>query len=118
MTKARILLVGEYPPLLDTRALILKDYDCESASSHNSLATLQTGSFDVIVIGQSVSGEKALEIVKAAQAVDPIPQMIAIRFEEDGTALGIEIHKVNFGENPGWLRHRVAFLLAERRAAR
>ncbi len=112
--KARILLIGEYPPLLNTRALILKEWDCESASSHGALAALQTGLFDMIVIGQSVTDEKALEIVKAAQALDSIPQMIAVRLAHDGADLGIEIHTAKIGESPGWLRHRVAFLLARK----
>ena len=94
--------------------MILKDYDCETSSSHQALEMLQSRSFAVIIVGQSVAGEKALEVINAAKALDPPPAIIAIRFDHEAVELGVETHKCNFGENPGWLSQRVAFLLAKR----
>jgi DNA-binding NtrC family response regulator len=114
MNKARILLVGDYPLLLETRALILSDWETASTGSAEALSTIHSGAFDVIVVGQTISTGLALEIVSAAKALDPPAHVIAIRFPEDDVDLGVETHKTDLGAHPAWLRERVAFLLAKR----
>jgi CheY-like chemotaxis protein len=117
MNKARILLVGDYPALLETRALILKDWETASADSSGALSTIHSGSFDVILIGQSISVGMAIEIIAAAKASNPPSHVIVIRFPEDDTDFGVETHKTDLGAHPSWLRERVAFLLAKRSTA-
>jgi CheY-like chemotaxis protein len=117
MNKARILLVGDYPTLLETRALILRDWETASANSAQALSTIHSALFDVIIVGQTVSTGLAWEIISAAQGLKPPADVIAIRFPEDDSDLGVETHKTDMGKNPSWLRERVAFLLAKRGAA-
>jgi CheY-like chemotaxis protein len=117
MNKARILLIGDHPTLLRSRALILKDWDTAAVDSGEALSTIHSGSFDIIVVGQTVSVGLATEIIAAAKAAEPAAQVIAIRFPDDESDLGVETHTTDLGVHPSWLRERVAFLLAKRSAA-
>jgi DNA-binding response OmpR family regulator len=114
MNKARILLVGDDPTLLQTRALILKDWETVSSTSAEALSAVHSGSFDIIVVGQTVPTGLALEIISAAEALTPSAHVIAIRFPDDESDLGVETHTTDLGAHPSWLRERVAFLLAKR----
>jgi len=117
MNKARILLVGDDPTLLQTRALILKDWETVAANSKDALSTIHSWPFDIIVVGQTVPVGLATEIIAAAKAADPAAHVIAIRFPEDNSDLGVETHTTDLGTHPSWLRERVAFLLAKRSSA-
>jgi DNA-binding NtrC family response regulator len=114
MNKTRILLVGDDPTLLHTRALILQDWETATVNSTEALNTIHSGSFDIIVVGQTVSVGLAAEIIAAAKAADPPAHVIAIRFLDDDSDLGVETHTADLGVHPSWLRERVAFLLAKR----
>jgi DNA-binding NarL/FixJ family response regulator len=116
MNTARILLVGDHPALLQSRALILKDWETVAVDSGLALSSIHSGSFDIVIIGQTVPTGLALEIISAALALTPPAHVIAIHFPEDDSDLGVETHKTDIGANPGWLRERVAFLLAKRSA--
>jgi DNA-binding NtrC family response regulator len=118
MNKARILIVGDDPTLLQTRALILKDWETISSTSAEALSAVHSGSFDIIVVGQTVSTGLALEIISAAEASTPAAHVIAIRFPDDDSDLGVETHTTDLGAHPSWLRERVAFLLAKRSQTR
>jgi DNA-binding response OmpR family regulator len=117
MNKARILLVGDDQALLETRALILRDWETTKAKSTEALSSIHTGSFDIIIVGQTVSTGLALEMASAAKALNPPAHVIAVRFPEDDSDLGVETHATDLGVHPSWLRERVAFLLAKRSAA-
>jgi DNA-binding NtrC family response regulator len=114
MNKARILLIGDYQPLLQTRALILKDWETATVDSAKALRTIHSASFDIVVVGQTVSTGLALEIISAAEALNPSAHVIAIRFPDNDSDLGVETHTTDLGAHPSWLRERVAFLLAKR----
>src|ERR1700761_462131 len=114
MKNARILLVGDYQPLLATRTMMLQDWNPDAASSSEALEKVHTGSYELIVIGQSVPGGMAIEIVSAAKRLMPPAQVIAIRFNDDTVDLGVETHLVDMSANPSWLGERVAFLLGNK----
>jgi hypothetical protein len=111
------LLVGDHPTLLQSRALILKDWETAAVDSGEALSTINSGSFDIVVVGQTVSTGLALEIISAARALTPPAHVIAIRFPDDDSDFGVETHTTDLGAHPSWLSERVAFLLAKRSAA-
>ena len=53
--KQRILLVGEDPHLLATRALLLSEWETETVNSYEAMDKIQTGAFDLVIIGHTVS---------------------------------------------------------------
>ena len=116
--KERILLVGEDPDLLVTRALLLSDWETEIKNSRSAIAAVQTGTFDVVIIGQLVSAENARKLIDAAQKREAGPEILLIRDPEDGLDLAVETRFLDLRESPAWLERWVRGALSRRREKR
>jgi hypothetical protein len=116
--KARILLVGEDPGLLATRALLVSDWETENKDSRSAIAVLQTKSFDVVIVGQSVTAEKARLLIDAAHKQKAVPEILALRNPEDKVALAVERHFLDLRKSPAWLEQWVRAALSRRREKR
>lgn len=112
--KERILLVEDDSPILDTRAMLLQPLEAVKSPSREALATLLHEPFAVVIIGQTVPGPIAQELVLTARSLDSPPGLMAIRFPSEMAGLDIEIHETGSWKSPGWLKERVMELLAER----
>ena len=85
--KERVLLVGDDSLILDTRAMLLQPLETVKSPSRGALATLLGEPFAVVIIGQTVPGPVAQELIMAARSLDLPPALIAIRFpNENGRA--------------------------------
>jgi hypothetical protein len=110
----RILIVGDDSLILDTRAMLLQPLETVKSTSHGAVATLLSQPFAVVIIGQTVPGPIAQELILAARSLDSPPALIAIRFPSQMTGLDVEIHETGSWKSPGWIKERVMELLAER----
>jgi DNA-binding NtrC family response regulator len=77
--KRRILLVGEDPALLETRALLLSAWETSIRDTRSALAAIQSETFDVVIVGQLVTAENARLLISAARKREPVPEILAIR---------------------------------------
>ncbi len=71
--KERILLVGEDPNLLATRAMLLAEWSTEISDARGALAAMQAELFDVVIIGQLVSVDETRRPIPEANKMNPAP---------------------------------------------
>jgi CheY-like chemotaxis protein len=117
MYQQRVLLVGDDPILLKTRARLLEPLETVEARSSEAKVALLDSTFDVMIIGQTVSATTAAELIRTARMLRPAPALMAIRFPGEDVDLGIETHETNSWESAGWIKEQVMELLAERRSS-
>lgn len=112
--KERILLVGEEPLLLATRALLLSDWETETVNSYGAMERIRTGNFDVVIIGHTVPQLGAHLLIDRLKELSPAPEILAIRIAIGDDPLEVETHISDLYESPGWLIERARELLAAR----
>lgn len=112
--KARILLVGEDLSLLETRALLLREWETFTANSLQAKDAVKAKDFHLVLLCHSVAEESARDLIQAATLSPSKPIVLAIRHPGGSEYPGAETHTVNFYESPAWLPTRVAGMLAER----
>ena len=115
--KERILLVGEDPALLATRAFLLAEWQTEIVNTKAALPAIQAKPFDIVIIGQLVSVVATKRLIAEARKLNPAPSILAVRFIGEDIDFEVETHFANSEESPGWLQDCVARLLAERKAS-
>jgi DNA-binding response OmpR family regulator len=112
--KARILIVGEDLALLETRALLLRDWETLTANSSQAKTNVEAQNFDLILLCHTVTEKNARALIQAAALSQSRPLILAISYPGKNSNLGVETHTLNFYESPAWLPTRVAGMMAER----
>lgn len=110
--KAWILIVGDDPVLLHSRAQLLRDWHITTASSRNAAEALRAREYDLLIFSQTVHERFARALIAIAQEVHPNSSILAIRSGDD-RRLGSATYQVDLG-NPGGLRAAVAEILERR----
>jgi CheY-like chemotaxis protein len=114
--KERILLVGEDPLLLATRALLLSDWGTETANSYEAMQRIYAGAtYDLVLIGHTVPTLGAHLLIDRLKEQDSPPEILAIRLAMGEADLEVETHLSDLYESPAWLRNRVSEMLMSRR---
>ena len=113
--KQRILLVGEDPHLLATRALLLSEWETETVNSYEAMDKIQTGAFDLVIIGHTVSELGAKMLIWRTKELSSPPQILAIRIVKGDDNLEVETHISDLYKSPVWLRNRVSEILTSRK---
>jgi CheY-like chemotaxis protein len=113
--KQRILMVGEDSLLLATRALLLSDWETETANSYAAMERIYAGAaFDLVIIGHTIPQLGAHLLIDRLREQSSPPEIIAIRIAEEDD-LEVETHISDLYESPGWLRKRVSEILTSRK---
>jgi CheY-like chemotaxis protein len=107
--KALILIVGDDPVLLRTRAELLRDWEITTVNSRDAGEALRSRSYDLVILSQTVQETKARSLIAQALQLDPNPRILAIRSGDD-RQLGSPTYQVDLN-NPGGLRSAVARIL-------
>jgi DNA-binding NtrC family response regulator len=108
--KASILIVGDDPVLLHTRAELLRDWQIVTANSREAGEAILARTYDLLIFSQTVQ-EKALRgLIDQARQLHPEPRILAIRSGEE-RHVGSATYQVELN-NPGGLRSAVARILA------
>jgi DNA-binding NtrC family response regulator len=113
---ARILIIGDDPVLLRTRAEMLRDWQITAVSSREAAQALLTRNYDLLIFSQTVREPLARRLIAQARDLDPNTRVLAIYTEED-RKLGSSAYEVDL-HNPGGLRLAVERMLAWRSDAR
>ena len=114
--KERILLVGEDPSLLATRALLLSDWETETVNASQGMKRIEAETFDLIIVGHTVPEISAKVLIGAAKDLESPPEVLVIRSFGENDDLGVQTHPSDLWESPAWLRKSVVALLARRKS--
>jgi hypothetical protein len=63
----RVLLVGDDEMILDTRAMLLRPLETVKSPSYGAVGVLLSQSFDAVIMGQTVPGLIAQELIQLAR---------------------------------------------------
>jgi hypothetical protein len=107
--KALILIIGDDPVLMQTRAELLRDWHITTVNSRDAGEALRSGHYNLVILSQTVQENQARSLIAQAQKLDPNPRILAIRSGED-RQLGPPTYQVDLN-NPGGLRSAVARIL-------
>jgi len=108
--KALILIIGDDPVLLHTRAELLRDWQITTVSSRDAGDAMRSRQYDLLIFSQTVKETMARSLIAQALELDPHPRILAIRSGED-RKLESPTYQVDLN-NPGGLRSAVARILA------
>ncbi len=107
--KALILIIGDDPVLMRTRAELLRDWQITTVSSRDAGEALRSRPYNLVILSQTVQETQARNLIAQAQDLDPNPRILAIRSGDD-RQLGSQTYQVDLN-NPGGLRSAVARIL-------
>ena len=107
--KALILIIGDDPVLLRTRAELLRDWQITTVSSREAGEALRSRPYDLVILSQTVQETQARSLIAQALELDPNRRILAIRSGDD-RQLGSPTYQVDLN-NPGGLRSAVARIL-------
>jgi CheY-like chemotaxis protein len=107
--KALILIIGDDPVLLRTRAELLRDWQITTVNSRDAGEAMRSRPYDLVILSQTVQETQARSLIAQAQKLEPNPRILAIRSGDD-RQLGSPTYQVDLN-NPGGLRSAVARIL-------
>jgi DNA-binding response OmpR family regulator len=107
--KARILIVGDDPVLLRTRAELLRDWQITAVSSREAPEAMRARNYDLLILSQTVREPLARKLIAQAQELVCHPRILTISTGAN-QPLGLPAYQVDLC-NPGGLRSAVATML-------
>jgi CheY-like chemotaxis protein len=110
--KACILIVGDDPVLLHTRAELLRDWQTVTANSWDAQEAMLARKYDLLIFSQTVQETVVRNLIDQALELNPESRILAIRSVED-RHFGSPTYQVEL-TNPGGLRSAVARILDHR----
>ena len=107
--KACILLVGDDPVLLRTRAELLRHWQITAVSSREAAEAMRARNYDLLILSQTVREPQARKLIAQARDLVCHPRILTISTGAD-QPLGLPAYQVDLC-NPGGLRSAVATML-------
>ncbi len=107
--KASILIVGDDPVLLHTRAELLRDWQTVTASSQDAEEAMRARVYDLLIFSQTVQEKVVRSLIDQARRLRPESRILAIGSAED-RHLGSPTYQVELN-NPAGFRTAVAKIL-------
>ena len=108
--KALILIIGDDPILMRTRAELLRDWQITTVSSRDAGEALRKRAYDLVILSQTVQEIQARSLIAQVSELAPRTRVLAIR-SGDNRQLGSPTYQVDLN-NPGGLRAAVERILA------
>ena len=108
--KATILIVGDDPILLHTRAELLRDWHIAAASSREAKEAILARPYELLIFCQTVQEKVVRSLIDQALQVHPESRILTIRSADEWRHLGSPTYEVELN-NPGGLRSTVAKIL-------
>ena len=107
--KASILIVGDDPVLMHTRAELLRDWQIVTATSWDAKEAILARTYDLLIFSQTVQEKLVRGLIDQARRLCPESRILTIRSAGDRHA-GFPTYQVELN-NPGGLRSAVAKIL-------
>jgi hypothetical protein len=109
--QAAILLVGEYQPLLDTRAQLLWDCEVSTVDARGAPGALRERLYDLLIFCHSVPDSTAGALIALATKLHPDIKVLALSYDGEQRRLGTTTFTSDF-YNPELLREAVGRMLS------
>jgi hypothetical protein len=107
--KASILIVGDDPVLMHTRAELLRDWQIVTANSWEAEKAILARTYDLLIFSQTVQEKVVRGLIDQARQLHPESRILAIQ-SGDEWHVGLPTYQVELN-NPGGLRTAVAKIL-------
>jgi CheY-like chemotaxis protein len=108
--KAAILIVGDDPVLLETRAELLKAWQVSTTTCQHAVEEIRSQCYDLIIFCQTIPDETAQTMVNQARKLNPSVKALAMHGSGQERDLDAELYETQL-QNPGRLLSVVARLL-------
>jgi hypothetical protein len=108
--RAAILLVGEYQPLLHTRAQLLSSWEAVTVHPRGAPEPLRERLYDLLILCQSVPDSTAEPLIALATKLHPNIKVLALSCDGGPRSLGTTTFTSDIYK-PELLRNAVARLL-------
>jgi hypothetical protein len=105
-----ILMVGDDPLLLETRAYLLRDWKVFTTTSHRAIEVIRSTAHDLIIFCQTISDETAHTLIHYARGMNPNVATLAIHLPGQPRRLDVELYETQL-HDPGRFQNVVARLL-------
>jgi DNA-binding response OmpR family regulator len=109
---AEILIVGDDPMLLQTRADLLNGWQVSTATTKQGIHTVHSAAYDLVIICQTVSDAAAGQLIDEARKMNPNVLALAISQPGHERNLNVELFEVQLMD-PDRLRRVVTHLLQQ-----
>jgi CheY-like chemotaxis protein len=109
---AAILIVGDDPILLQTRAELLREWQVSTSTSQRALQAVHAAAYNLLIICQTVSDTTARQLIDRARHMSPFVLALAISQVGQERNLNVELFEVQLND-PGRLRRVVTDLLQQ-----
>jgi DNA-binding NtrC family response regulator len=107
---AAILIVGDDPALLETRADLLKAWQVSTTTSRHAVEEVRSKFCDLMIFCQTISDETAQTLINQARELNPAVRTLAIHVSGQERDVDAELYEIEL-QNPGRLPSVVARLL-------
>jgi DNA-binding response OmpR family regulator len=107
---AAILIVGDDPALLETRADLLKTWQVSTTTSKDVVEEVRSKLYDVIIFCQTISDERAQTLIKQARELNPSVKALAIHVSGQERDVDADLYEIQL-QDPGRLLSVVARLM-------
>jgi DNA-binding response OmpR family regulator len=108
--KAAILIVGDDPALLETRAALLKAWHVSTTTSEHAIEAIRSTDHDLIIFCQTIPDEVAQTLIGRAREMNPNFATLALKHPGQERTLDGELFEVQISK-PGQLLSVVDRLL-------
>jgi DNA-binding response OmpR family regulator len=109
---AAILIVGDDPMLLQTRAELLREWQVSTSTSQRAFQAVHAAAYNLLIICQTVSDTMAGQLIDKARQINPYVVALAISQIGQERTLKVELFEVQLSD-PGRLRLVVTDLLQQ-----
>jgi CheY-like chemotaxis protein len=109
---AEILIVGDNPMLLQTRADLLNRWHISTATAKEAIQVVHSAAYDLLIICQTVSDAAAGQLIDEARKTNPNILALAISQTDRERDLNVEQFEVQLTD-PDRLRRVVNHLLQQ-----
>jgi DNA-binding response OmpR family regulator len=107
---AAILIVGDDPALLETRADLLKAWQVSTSTSQYAVEEIRSRAYDLIIFCQTIPDEAARALIHQARDQNPTVKTLATHIPGQERNLDAEHYEIQL-QNPARLQSIVARLL-------
>lgn len=107
---ATILMVGDEPLLLLTRADLLRDWHVSTVTSDRAIEAIRSAAYQLLIICQTIPDSIAQNLIDEAREMNPNVLVLAMAQVGQERNLDVELFEVQL-KNPDRLRQVVADLL-------
>jgi DNA-binding response OmpR family regulator len=108
--KAAILIVGDDPALLETRADLLKAWQVSTTTCKHAAEEIRSKLYDLIIFCQTISDETVQTLINQARELNPTVKTLATHVSGQERDVDAELYEIQL-QDPGRLLSVVARLL-------